>query len=170
MVKLYSRTQALVTLSSGESEFTAIATGMCEGLFVKNLLMELGYDMTLRMMSDSSAGRSMALRQGVGKVKHLDTKVLFCQRQFRQKLATLTKVKTTENTSDIGTKYLNKSDHEKACDMAGLKFDEELCLEDTDGMSSEAMQNYEKFENTQDENVEQEDDEMVGMVYGDEVR
>ena len=114
----WSTTQSTVALSSGESEFVAIVKGMVMGLFARNLLNELGwYINQVVIRSDSSAGRGMASRLGVGKrSKHLETKSL-----FKDGLVVLEPVHTKVNTADIGTKYLDAPTMRKLLGLLGIR-------------------------------------------------
>ena len=76
-----SRTQAVVALSSAESEFYAIGTGATEALHLKNFLGEiLTNKINLKMNTDSSSGKSMAACIGVSKrAKRIELKYMFIQ-------------------------------------------------------------------------------------------
>ena len=67
---------------------------------------DMGFVCAIVMLSDSSAGRSISLRKGTGKVRHLQVKYLWIQDALFDKRLSLDKVKGTENPADIGTKYL----------------------------------------------------------------
>jgi len=72
-----SGTQAVVALSSAESEFYAIGTGATEALHLKNFLGEILTN-NLKIHTDSSSGKSMATRIGVSKrAKHIELKYVF---------------------------------------------------------------------------------------------
>ena len=70
-----SRTQATIALSSAESELYAICTGVNQGLHLRNFLLETNIcsKLNLRIHTDSTAGKSIATRQGTSKrAKHID--------------------------------------------------------------------------------------------------
>ena len=70
-----SRAQATVALSSGEAELYAIGQGTSEALFLKSLILEAEFAKRVNMIvyTDSTAGRSMAIRFGAGKkTKHVE--------------------------------------------------------------------------------------------------
>jgi hypothetical protein len=106
LVKTWSSTQATRALSSGEAEFYAIIEGASRALGVQALMDDMGFECKIVMKSDSSAGRSISLRKGTGKVRHLQVKFLWIQDALFDKRLTLEKVKGTDNPADIGTKYL----------------------------------------------------------------
>ena len=107
MVKSWATTQTVVALSSGEAEYYGVAKGACEGLGVVGLLEDLtGSRSVIELETDSSAAKGIAMRKGVGKVKHLETRTLWVQDQVIRGRLTLRKIHGDTNTSDILTKYL----------------------------------------------------------------
>ena len=52
----------------------------------------------------------IARRLGIGKIRHLDTSLLWIQQKVRDKEVLLTKVPGKENPGDSLTKYLSGSD------------------------------------------------------------
>ena len=54
----------------------------------------------------SSAARAIMKREGVGKIKHLSTRVLWAQQVVKQKRASVISVASAENIADLGTKPL----------------------------------------------------------------
>lgn len=68
--------QQIIATSGGEAEFYALASGHLQGIYFKEVMEFFGYRVALRMVTDSSAARGMARREGVGRVKHLSTRVL----------------------------------------------------------------------------------------------
>ena len=66
------------------------------------------------------AGKGIAERRGVGKIRHLDTQYLWVQQKLQQKAFTLKKVKGTENPADLQTKYVGGQDIEKQIERLGF--------------------------------------------------
>ena len=60
----------------------------------------------IELETDSSAAKGIAMRKGVGKVKHLETRTLWVQDQVIRGRLTLRKIHGDINTSDILTRYL----------------------------------------------------------------
>ena len=104
-IKHWSSTQASVTLSSGEAEFSGVIRGAGQGLGYQALLRDLGVDVPLRVWTDSSAAMGICTRQGLGKLRHLDTHTLWIQQAVRNKRIELRKVAGEENPSDLLTKH-----------------------------------------------------------------
>ena len=105
-----ARTQATVALSSGEAELYAIGLGIQEALFVKSLLLEakLAKGVNLTCYTDSTAGKSMATRYGLGKkTKHIELRYLYMQELVNSGALRLSKIDTKLNQSDLLTKYLS---------------------------------------------------------------
>ena len=71
--------QSNIALSSCEAELNAALNGAVEGLNVQRLTAALGGQLSLDLKTDASADRGVILRQGVGKVRHLQVKQLWLQ-------------------------------------------------------------------------------------------
>ena len=72
-IKHWSSTTPSVALSSGEAEFYGVVRGAGQGLGYQSLISDLGLPLPLRMWTDSSAAIGICSRQGLGKLRHLDT-------------------------------------------------------------------------------------------------
>ena len=72
-IKHWSSTMPSVALSSGEAEFYGVVRGAGQGLGYQSLIGDLGLSLPLRMWTDSSAAIGICSRQGLGKLRHLDT-------------------------------------------------------------------------------------------------
>ena len=75
----------------------------------------------LRTISDSAANNAMTHRLGVGRMRHLDVKVLWLQQMVYQGLLTMTWQSGKYNNSDLGTKVLGKARFLELVEMCGLK-------------------------------------------------
>ena len=104
-VKTWSSTQASVALSSGEAEFNGVVRGSGIGLGCQSLLKDLGIDLPVRIWTDSSAAIGICTRQGLGKVRHLDTHTLWVQQAVRSGRIDLRKVLGEVNPADLFTKH-----------------------------------------------------------------
>ena len=102
----YSRTQKSVTLSSTEAEYIALVSGASEGLLVKAVLEHLtGETVELKVYSDNTSCVAVAQKEGVGRIKHLDGRLLWHQQRQRRDLE-LRRLDTLTNPADLGTKVL----------------------------------------------------------------
>ena len=106
VVKVWSTTQATIALSSAEAELIAAVRGAAEGLAMKSILSDLGEECSLRIFLDSSAAIGICRRTGVGKIRHLDTRLLWIQELVRDGRLDVSKVPGVENPADLMTKHL----------------------------------------------------------------
>ena len=103
--KTWSSTQTGVSLSSGEAEFNGVVRGAGIGLGYQSLLRDLGQDLNVRVWTDSSASIGICSRQGLGKLRHLDTHTLWIQHAVRSGRIDLRKVPGEANPADLFTKH-----------------------------------------------------------------
>ena len=102
-----SRTQKSISLSSCESEFCSYVSGMCDMIYISNALEFLLNEPIKRFtFIDSSSAKSLITRQGVGRTRHLDGKLLWVQELSKQGNMQVSGVNTLRNPSDLGTKSL----------------------------------------------------------------
>ena len=104
-MKHWSSTQTSTALSSGEAEFAGVIRGSGQGLGYQALLEDLGIKAPLRVWTDSSAAIGICSRQGLGKMRHLDTHTLWIQQAVRSKRIDLRKISGEENPADLLTKH-----------------------------------------------------------------
>ena len=98
-------TQTSIALSSAEAEFGGVIHGAGQGLGYQALLKDLGLDVPLRVWTDSSAAIGICQRQGLGKVRHLDTQTLWIQQAVRAGKIDLRKIDGDKNPADLLTKH-----------------------------------------------------------------
>ena len=99
----WCKIQSNIALSSCEAELNAALKGAVEGLNVQRLAASLGDKLTLELRTDASAARGVILRQGVGKVRHLQVKQLWLQENVAAGELTIVKIPRAENCSDALT-------------------------------------------------------------------
>ncbi len=104
-IKSWSSTQTNVALSSGEAEFNGVVRGSGIGLGYQSLLRDLGHELPVRVWTDSSAALGICSRQGLGKLRHLDTHTLWVQQAVRSQRIDLRKVDGERNPADLFTKH-----------------------------------------------------------------
>ena len=102
-----SRTQKSVSLSSCESEFNAYVSGVTDLVYVSAAVSFLtGIEPDRHTFLDSSSARQLVSRQGVGRVRHLQGKLLWVQEFLKHGYMQIHPVDTLINVSDLGTKPL----------------------------------------------------------------
>ena len=107
-VKTSSSTQAVVALSSGEAERYGLVTGGSQGLGAVGIMSDLGVEVALVPNLDASAARGIALRRGLGKVRHIELNQLWLQDRIGRGDLRVNKVGTTDNFADILTKHVDR--------------------------------------------------------------
>ena len=109
-LKTWCGTQATIALSSAEAELIAAVRGAAEGLAVQSLMRDFGRKCGLRIHLDSSAAIGICKRTGVGKIRHLDTRLLWMQELVRERSVEVAKIPGVENPADLMTKHLAADD------------------------------------------------------------
>ncbi|CAN0438341.1 unnamed protein product [Discosporangium mesarthrocarpum] len=106
-----SKLQGLVSLSSSEAEWTAMAHGMRHCIYIRGILGELGLvqDATPWYCDNRGAIQASIITGFNDRTKHVDMK-LKCTREYVEKdLFNIQYVSTTKQLADILTKRLRKS-------------------------------------------------------------
>ena len=107
LIRTYSKTQATIAKSSGESELYALVRASAEGLGMATLLSDFGaIDPRVSIGMDASAAIGIVQRQGISKLRHVEVDVLWIQEQQARRLLPLRKVPGPRNPSDMGTKNI----------------------------------------------------------------
>ena len=123
LLKSWSSTQGLVSLSSGEAEFYGVTKAAGIGLGFQSLLRDLGISMALRVWTDSTASIGICGRQGLGKLRHIDTRSLWLQQKLRDGGIELWKVRGEVNPADIFTKHLSSEERVTSlCRLLGCRY------------------------------------------------
>ena len=78
-IKMWSRTQALVSLSSAEAELYAAIKACSETLGFLSLLKDYQIHASGKVMSDANAALGIIKRQGLGRTRHIHTSYLWIQ-------------------------------------------------------------------------------------------
>ena len=123
ILKTYSSTQPTISLSSGEAEFYGVVRATGAALGQQSLFADLGTPLGVRVWTDSSAAIGICSRQGLGKLRHIDTQTLWVQEKVRTKQIILKKVHGEVNPADLLTKFLSSKDKiEQLVKLFGLEF------------------------------------------------
>eukprot|EP00971_Amphidinium_carterae_P196971 3909422-Amphidinium_carterae.1 len=70
-------------------------------------MSDLGFTVSGRLNTDSSAAEGVASRRGCRKIRHLETPTLWLQSAVPRKLFEMTKVHGPDNPADLMTKFLD---------------------------------------------------------------
>ena len=101
----WSKTQAVIALSSGEAELNALTKGLSESLEAFHLLEEgsLHLKRGIILCTDSTAASGTAHRWGAGRIKHLELRQLWIQQYVSTGKVKVHKVPRADNPSDTLT-------------------------------------------------------------------
>ena len=104
LIKAWSSTQPNIALSSGEAEVVGVTKACATSLGYRSHLTDLGLSLSGRVWTDSSAAIGICKRQGLGKLRHLDTQMLWVQQRVRNNDLDLYYVPGEKNPADVFTK------------------------------------------------------------------
>ena len=122
-LKTWSKTQAIVAKSSAEAELYGVVRGATEGLGMVTLVKDLGHVVGVQMHVDPAAAMGIIERQGLSKVRHIDTNVLWLQEVCARKVVPVKKVPGEENPADLTTKHLTAIGIEKNVKKMNMIFE-----------------------------------------------
>ena len=109
LLRSASSTQAVISLSSGESEFYSLVKGVAAGLGALAMLRDLGVeltgDATIEVKVDATAGRGVAMRRGAGRTRHIATPTLWVQKLVQDGKVKVSKIPGSANPADLGSKH-----------------------------------------------------------------
>ena len=108
MIKCWSKSQHVVSLSSAEAELYAAVKAATETIGVATLAKDLGMEYKVRVAVDATAAIGTLSREGLGKAKHISVQFLWLQERIREKQIAIEKVHTSANSADMFTKALTE--------------------------------------------------------------
>ena len=107
LIKAYSRIQSNIAISSGDAEFYALVATASEAVGIVAMTDDFGDKADAYLYADASAAIAVANREGLGRIRHLDTQSLWLQQALRKRRLGLGKVLVTENPSDLMTEHVD---------------------------------------------------------------
>lgn len=132
--RAWSKTQAIVARSSGESELYGVVRATCEALGTQTLFSDVGREVKAKVHVVASTAKSICERNGVDNIRHLDVAHLWLQEQQVRDKAALSKIHGNVNMTDLMTKHLSFKESEGHLEKLNLYF--------RDGRSEKASQLY----------------------------
>ena len=108
-IKTWAASQGAVALSSAEAEFYAMVEGVTRARGLRSLALELGYDDladVVHLSTGSEAAKQFVNRRGLGRMKDLQIKDLWLQKEAREGRLEIYKILGKDNPSDLMTKIL----------------------------------------------------------------
>ena len=110
-------TQQVVGLTSSEHEYHGLLRGAEVGLQLRAVLTELGYQLIVKCLIDSSGVSEIAKRSGSDRVQQQDTRHLWFQERHRLGEVGVGVVTTSHNTSGLGTRHQGKKRLQELMEM-----------------------------------------------------
>ena len=120
--KGWSKTQSLIALSSGESEFYAALKASAETLGLVSLLKDLGYNVSGEVWGDASAALGIINRRGLGTTRHIETGLLWIQQTAAEQRIKYGKILGKENPADLYTESLDSTTSNLHTNKLGYSF------------------------------------------------
>ena len=118
-----SKKQSVVSKSSAEAEFRALAHGICEGIWIKRLLGELGVSCSpsIQMMCDNQAAISIAKNPvHHDRTKHIEIDRHFISKKIASAVVQLNYIPTRQQIANVLTKALPRTNFEELRFKLGL--------------------------------------------------
>ena len=123
-IKTWSCTQGPYALSSAEAELYGMVEGVTRAKGLVSLAREIGFQdlsLVIRLGVDSMAAKQFVARRGLGRMRHLDIKNLWLQKDVRDGLLEVVKIPGTTYPADLMTKILTSKEIEDRLEMMNIK-------------------------------------------------
>ena len=109
----WSRTQRVLALSSLESEYYSLTTGLQEAMHAKNVLVELGLveaeGSPIELHTDSLGAKQASEKIGALHQRHMELRYHFLKQMVHGGIAEIKKLLGTANPAYMFTKSLNEA-------------------------------------------------------------
>ncbi|RVX12822.1 Retrovirus-related Pol polyprotein from transposon RE1 [Vitis vinifera] len=123
LVTWKSKKQNVVARSSAEAEFRGMALGLCEALWLRLLLQDLGYlsRQPIRLFCDNKATCDIAHNPVQhDRTKHVEVDRFFIKEKLDDKIVELPKIQSEDQLADILTKVVSSQVFSKFLDKLGM--------------------------------------------------
>ena len=134
VIKTNSRTQEVVALSSAEAEILALAEAVKDAMLLRTI-KEIRIDIVITAWSDITACIQSTFRRGLGRLRHIDLRLIWLQDLIREKVLVMQHIPTERNTADALTKSLPLYGHLRHTIDLGLH--DEIAIIDEENDSDE---------------------------------
>jgi hypothetical protein len=113
----------VVALSSCESEYYSLVRCAGEAIGLREALTEMQLGCSIRLWTDASAARGLALRTGGGQIKHMQAKHYWLRECIKAGILTVEKIRGTVIPADLMTKHLDGTTMHAMCGLLYLTFE-----------------------------------------------
>ncbi|RVW64621.1 Retrovirus-related Pol polyprotein from transposon RE1 [Vitis vinifera] len=123
LVTWKSKKQNVVAHSSAEAEFRGMTLGLCEALWLRLLLQDLGYlsKQPIRLFCDNKAASDIAHNPVQhDRTKHVEVDRFFIKEKLDDKIVELPKIRSEDQLADILTKAVSSQVFSKFLDKLGM--------------------------------------------------
>ena len=123
LVTWKSKKQNVVARSSVEAEFRGMTLGLCEALWLRLLLQDLGYlsRQPIRLFCDNKAACDIAHNPVQhDRTKHVEVDRFFIKEKLDDKIVELSKIQSEDQLVDILTKAVSSQVFSKFLDKLGM--------------------------------------------------
>ena len=127
LVYMSVKQQSFIAQSSCEAELAGVHRATIVGLCLSNTWLEwTGELLDCKVHTDSRACLGLLARKGVGRIRHLEVKQLFCQQVFHSGRVVYSKCSSEENVADVGTKVQDASSLDKFAPLLAVSTTKEV--------------------------------------------
>ena len=104
-LKTWSSTQAVVAMSSAETELYALTEGATRGVGTKTMPSEMGVVLdVVHVCTESSAAKSVLSQRGLRNMRHIEVKELWLQAAVKESKVKLPTIAGASNPADFSSK------------------------------------------------------------------
>ena len=129
-IKTWSATQGAYALSSAEAELYGMVEAVTRAKGLATLAQEVGFlglSNEVRLGTDSSAAKSFVCRRGLGKMRHLEIRDLWLQKEVAEEEQNFGEEKST----DLMTKILRSEEIKDRLSRMGICLKENVSSGDS---------------------------------------
>ena len=123
-IKTWSSSQGAIALSSAEAEFYAMVEAVTKAKGLLSLAQDLGLGIksnVIELGTDSEAAKSFVNRRGLGKMRHIEVRDLWLQKEIADGKDEVVKVPGEDNPADLMTKILDLETIHKRLNKMGIR-------------------------------------------------
>ena len=103
------------------NEWYGLVKGSAAGLALQSLLVDWGLHLELDVLCDSSAARGLSQRQGLGRMRHVQTRYLWAQERLKEGHLKVVPVRGKNNPAELFTKAVSGQLREKFLRTLGIR-------------------------------------------------